>query len=199
MAAANGSATPGQLVEIILRLRENVQMTEVVSQELLMLPTAAVATKFIDFAKQKEAQNRGNPTTSAAISIAEASGLTVSVSSGSQKHLGSGSSNTSKTKDAVRKPDQRSPIRTPGNNKAAGRREFNKRKRDKDAADRGRTDSAKKNDNAPAARGGAETPSKQTGEVPGSNKSPNTKPDKERPKTPSSGKRAPFKGSGGRR
>jgi len=198
MAAANGSATPGQLVEIILRLRENVQMTEVVSQELLMLPTAAVATKFIDFAKQKEAQNRGNPTTSAAISIAEASGLTVSVSSGSQKHLGSGSSNTSKAKDAVRKPDQRSPIRTPGNNKAAGRREF-KRKRDKDAADRGRTDSAKKNDNAPAARGGAETPSKQTGEVPGSNKSPNTKPDKERPKTPSSGKRAPSKGSGGRK
>ena len=79
-------------------------MTEVVSQELIMLPTAAVATKFIDFAKQKEAQNRGNPMTSAAISIAEASGLTVSVSSGSQKHLGSGSSNVQATRARPRTP-----------------------------------------------------------------------------------------------
>ena len=199
LAAVNGYAPKDELVEIMLRLREGMQMTEVVAQELLMLPSAQLSTKFIDLAKQKEAQNRGNPVSNAAISLATAAGITVNVSSGSQKYLGSGSSNTSK--DDPKKPPKNTAPFSPTGKKQAAERRLDKKKRQRQAQERERADKARKEDATPAATGVTTTPGKYSGKVPGTDSSPNGSPgkggNKKNPTPKGSGaKQTPPKGKG---
>ena len=197
LAAIEGGASGDQLIDIVVRLRDGVQMTEVVAQELIMMPTAAVSTKFLDLAKQKEAQNRGNPVSDAAISIATAAGIAVNVSSGSQNYLGSGSSNTSKDKTDVQKPAKKPKFQSPYKKTAAERRQ-EKRKRERQDDERARTGAARESDSSSAAKGGGTTPDKQTGGVPGSKSSPNADPGTDRRKqSPKTQK--PSKGKGGGR
>ena len=199
LAAIKGGASGEQLTDIVVRLRDGVQMTEVIAQEIIMLPTAAVSTKFIDLAKQKEAQNRGNPVSNAAMSIATAAGITVNVSSGSQNYLGSGSSNTSKDKVDVQKPAKKSMAKPQSpHRKPSAERRGDKRKRERQDKDRARTGAARESDSSPAATGGGATPDKQTGGVPGS-KSPNASPGTDRRKQSPRTKQPPSKGKGGGR
>ena len=198
LAAIQGKASGDQLMDIVVRLRDGVQMTEVIAQEIIMMPTAAVSTKFLNLAKQKEAQNRGNPVSNAAMSIATAAGIVVNVSSGSQNYLGSGSGNTSKDKADVQKPAKKPKFQSPSQKSAAERRQ-EKRKRERQGDERARTGAARESDSSPAAKGGGTTPDKQTGGVPGS-KSPNASPDTDRRKQSPKTKQRPSKGkSGGRK
>ena len=146
-----------------------------------MLPFSLVADRFVDLAKQQKRANQGSLPPPALLSQAMAAGVTLQVSAGSQRYLGSESSTTRKTTgDDGAKANKR---------KAASNRRADAKHRKNNDVDRRKADAAKARDNAQPAQQGDDTPGKQSGQVPGSHK-PNSTPkrqDHPNGKSPSSG------------
>ena len=167
-SAIGDCASPETLANTLTGLKADLAMLEVVSHEVLMLPVAMVADRFIDLDKQQKKANQGNLLPSAMLTQATAAGLSISVSPGSQKYLGSGSQNTRTKTDG----DRSTRFQTPGSKPKSGgksRREAQqKRKRATDSSDK--EGWIRRQNNQPPEKTGAPTPGKKTGNVPGSNK-----------------------------
>ena len=170
-SAIAAGATAAQLVEIVDRIQRDATMAEVVSQELLLLPTFIVANRFIDLQKKEKDVNQGNAMSNATIAAASAAGIKVMVSPGSQKYFGSESNITKPIGAAAAKAKPPAKLgATP--TKRLSQKEFKKRKLEREKVDR-----AKSADNQPVPKGGGQTPGKATGAVPGTSAgSPNHNP-----------------------
>ena len=183
--AIEGGADTKALLGIVDRVATDMNIQEVVSQETIMLPFFLVADRFVDLAKQQKRANQGSLPPPALLSQAIAAGVTLQVSAGSQRCLGSESSTTRKTTgDDGAKANKR---------KAASNRRADAKHRKNNDVDRRKVDAAKARDNAQPAQQGDDTPGKQSGQVPGSQK-PKGKPkqqDHPNGKSPSSGQQTP--------
>ena len=128
-----------------------------------MLPFFLVADRFVDLAKQQKRANQGSLPPPALLSQAIAAGVTLQVSAGSQRCLGSESSTTRKTTGDD----------GPSANKreAASNRRVNAKSRKSNEMDRRKVDAAKARDNTQPTQQGDDAPGKQSGQVPGSQKS----------------------------
>jgi len=147
------------LDEVLARVKTDYNMQEVVAQEVLVLPFAIVAARFLDVVKQEKKANQGSIIPSATTSQAKAAGIKIMVSPGSQKYLGSGSSTT--------RPASESQPDSAAKSKGAKQRRSASKKRKQQTAEDNRRNRAKEDDNKPPATGPA-TPGKGTSKVPGS-------------------------------
>ena len=184
--AIEGGAEQADLLKIVDRVTMDMNIQEVVAQEAIMLPFSTAADRFIDLAKQQKRANQGGLLPPAVLSQAVAAGVAIQVSPGSQKYLGSESPITGKTKPTAK--------HAPGSakRKTAASRRLHAKARKHNDADRVRNNNAKDRDNRQPTRQGGDTPDKQSGNVPGTQKPaektgkvhPNGKPSQKTPHRP---------------
>ena len=165
-SAIGDCASAETLATILAGAMADLTMLEVITHEVLMLPSAMVADRFIDLDKQQKKANQGSLLPSAVLTQATAAGLSISVSPGSQKYFGSGSQLT-KTKTDDDRPTK---FKTPGSATSPGAksRRAAQQKRKRAAGDSVKEDQIRRHDNRPPEKSGAPTPDKKTGNVPGS-------------------------------